>query len=243
MYDKRVIPILLLQGNKLVKTVGFKSPRYIGDPVNTAKIFNDKRVDEMVLFDITASRNGREPNYHLLEDLASECFMPLCYGGGICSVDIAKRVLQCGIEKISVSSEVLKSPHFAKELVSEFGSSTVVVTINIKNFFLSGYKVATSSKKKSQFGVIEFSKMMENMGVGELIINDIDRDGTMGGYNLEIMGEVAESVSVPVIACGGAGCVQDIHLLLGSVGVAGAGAGSCFVYRNKEKSILISYVL
>ena len=238
----RIIPILLLHNGNLVKTVKFQYPNYIGDPINAVKIFNEKDVDELVLLDISCTIQNKEPDYDLLKRISTEAFMPLAYGGGITNIDQIKRILKMGYEKIILNTSVLTNPDLITEGARMFGSQSIVVSIDSKpNLFKSYSTYIRSGTKNTHMNPIEIAKMAVEKGAGEIIINSIHKDGTMLGYDLGIIQAIAESVSVPVIACGGAGTVQDLKMAL-DIGKADAvSAGSMFIYYGKHKAVLITF--
>lgn len=238
----RVIPVLTIDGNRLVKTVQFKNPNYIGDPINAIKIFNDKMVDEIVVLDIRASKKSSEPNYDLIYEMAGECFSPLGYGGGVHTYDQAARVFSLGVEKIVFNSVILKSPEVISQTARAFGSQSVVVSFDIKKKLFGGLKPAfRSASATTNENLEEFAKRVEDLGAGEIIINDVERDGTFKGINYPLVKQISEAVSIPVVACGGANSMPN---LLGAIehGASAVAAGSIFVYKgNNTNSILISY--
>lgn len=241
MQNVRIIPVLLLKGMGLYKSVKFKDLKYVGDPINAIKIFNEKEVDELVFLDINASVNNKEPNYQMLADIASECFMPLCYGGGIKNIDQIERILYAGVEKISINSSAFDNPQLVYDAAKKFGSSTIVVSIDVKKGFLSGSSVYTlSGTKSTKKNPLEFAKYMEDQGAGELLINSIDHDGTMKGYDLDLIKTISRSVSIPVIACGGAGSIEHFKEAVGQ-GASAVAAGSFFVFQGKHRAVLITY--
>ncbi|MBI1266988.1 MAG: imidazole glycerol phosphate synthase subunit HisF [Cryomorphaceae bacterium] len=239
----RIIPVLTIDQQKLVKTVKFKNPNYIGDPINAIKIFNDKMVDEIVVLDITASAQGREPNEKLIYEMAGECFSPLGYGGGITSFDQASKIFSLGVEKIILNSIVNTKPQLISEIANAFGSQSVVVSLDVKKKFLSGIRPHfTSGKSASTESIVEFAKRIESLGAGEIFVHDIERDGTFTGYNRELIKLVAGAVSVPVVSCGGASGHTEMFDIISETGASAAAAGSVFVYKGQNtNSILISY--
>lgn len=242
MLRTRVIPVLLLEDQGLVKTVRFKSPKYVGDPMNAIKIFNEKEVDELVFLDINASKEKRKPSYELVNKLATECFMPFCYGGGIRDIDTIRTLLKLGVEKVAINSYAIENPEFIKEAVTIFGSSTIVVSIDVKKNLLGKYKLFSKTGIASgRNDVLEFAKLMESYGAGELLINSVDKDGTLEGYELPLIQMITSNVNIPVIACGGAGAIKDFAdaALIG--GASAAAAGSFFVFHGKHKAVLITY--
>ncbi len=237
-----MIPVLLLQGRSLVKTSKFQDPRYVGDPINTIKIFNDKEVDEIIVLDITATEKGRPPDLAFLGDFASECFMPLCYGGGIRQIQDIEAIFKVGVEKVSINTSAIENPNLIPEAVRIFGSQSIIVSIDAKKYLGGSYRVVRTSGKiwKTEFQPVEFARKMEELGAGEILINSVDRDGTASGYDLDLIHEVANAVSVPVIACGGAGSVDDF-ILAAEAGASAVSAGRIFVYYGKRKAVLINY--
>tara|TARA_B110000967_G_C18895603_1_gene570403 strand:+ start:438 stop:1175 length:738 start_codon:yes stop_codon:yes gene_type:complete len=242
MLFERLIPCLLWQNEGLIKTTKFKKAIYIGDATNAIRIFNDKEVDELILLDIDASKENRGPDLGLIERVASECFMPLCYGGGISTLEDIKRVLEKGVEKVSISSAAINNPEFIKEAAKVFGSSTIVVCIDYKKNLFGKNKVFTKrGAKKSNYNPIDFAKLMEEMGAGEILIQSIDRDGTMAGYDKNILKEITTQVTIPVIAMGGAKNINDLYNVIETTSVSAAAAGSTFVFQGKNKAVLINY--
>ena len=240
--ENRVIPCLLIKNRGLFKTINFKNPSYLGDPMNITKIFNSKEVDELVILDIQASKKGSCPDFDFLQDISSECFMPLSYGGGIKTIKDISKLISIGIDKVIINNHATKDISFIEKVVEEFGSSTVVGSIDIKKSFFGAYKVFDHvTKKNTSLNPVEFSKLLADYGIGELLINSVDNDGIMKGYDLSIIKEISESVNIPVIACGGAGTLDDIKKVIKYAGVAAAAAGSLFVYNGIHKAVLINY--
>lgn len=243
MLYPRIIPVLLVQDKGLVKTVKFKDAKYVGDPLNAVRIFNEKEADELTVIDIDATAMGREPDYQMIENLASECRMPLCYGGGIKTLEQAKKILSLGVEKIALSSAVLARPEIISEIAEQVGRQSVVVVLDVAKKFLSArYECYThNGKKNSKLCALEFAKLAERLGAGELVINSIDNDGCMKGYDLALIREVKSRVSIPVTALGGAGSYEDIKSLIAQESIIGAAAGSLFVFKGKYRAVLINY--
>ena len=241
MRRARVIPCLLIQGNGLVKTRKFKDPVYLGDPVNAMRIFSDKEADEIVVLDIDASRRGVEPNYELIAEMAGEAFMPMAYGGGVTSADQVRRLIRCGIEKVVVNSAAVRSVEWIREAVGIFGSQAIVGAVDIKKTLLGGYRVVTrSATEDAQVDLDRHIANLVTAGVGEIFINSVDRDGSMSGYDLPLIQRVAKNLSVPLVACGGAGTVE--HLAEGvRNGASAVAAGSMFVFHGKHRAVLINY--
>jgi cyclase len=242
MIRTRAIPCLLLKNNGLVKTVKFSTPTYIGDPINAVKIYNEKEVDELIFLDITATNENREPDYNLVHRIATECFMPFSFGGGVRSIECIKKLLRLGVEKVILNTISHENPEFVRQAADTFGSSTIIAAIDIKKNFWGKYRRYIKSGKKAVNGdVIECARRLEYLGAGELFINSIDRDGVMQGYDIEIINSIAHSVSIPVIACGGAGNLGHIKDLIIRTPISAAAAGSIFVYHGRLKGILVNY--
>lgn len=243
MLYPRIIPVLLVKNKGLVKTVKFKEPKYVGDPINAVKIFNEKEADELVVLDIDASHEGREPDYKMIEHLASECRMPLCYGGGVTSVDQVTKILGLGVEKVALSSAAIKSPKILTEIAEQVGKQSVVVVLDVKKAFFGGkYEIyINNGKENTKLCPFEFSKIVEQKGAGEVVINSIDNDGVMKGYDFKLINKVREHVNIPVTALGGAGSLDDISALISKERIIGAAAGSLFVFKGKYRAVLINY--
>jgi cyclase len=233
----------LVKNGGLVKTVKFDQPKYVGDPINAVKIFNEKEADELIVMDIDATAHGREPDFQLIKNLAAECRMPLCYGGGVKTVGQFKKIIGLGVEKVAVSSAALDDPKLVARAAEVVGNQSVVVVLDTKKKrFGSKYELFThNGTKSSSQSVTEFARTMESLGVGEIVINSIDRDGGMAGYDLKLVEQVRNAVSVPVTALGGAGSLGDISELIGRFGIIGAAAGSLFVFKGKYRAVLINY--
>ena len=243
MLRSRIVPSLLLKDGGLVKTVNFLKGKYIGDPINAVKIFNEKEVDELCLFDIGRKGFVTRPDFGLLEKIAQEASMPLCYGGGVNSVKDATKLVSMGYEKVSVSSSALSNPALIEDISSAIGSQSTVVTLDVKKKpFSWSYSIFTENgSKKNAFTFIEFLKMAESKGAGEIVVNSIDRDGTMTGYDLNLAAEVRNAISLPFSMLGGAASVRDMSDLIDKVGVVGVCVGSAFVFKGPYKAVLISY--
>jgi cyclase len=242
MLRPRIIPSLLVQDNGLVKTVNFRNPKYVGDPINAVRIFNDKGVDELVIFDIDATVLRKEPNYSLIERLASQSMMPLCYGGGVKTVEQAQRIFSLGIEKIALSSAVLDNPLLIKEISERVGSQSVIVVLDVTKKLLGGYEIFThNGKKATGINPIIFAEKAQRLGAGEIVINSIDKDGLMKGYDLDLIDKVRDKITVPMTVLGGAGSLEDIEKVIDKHGVIGVAAGSLFVFKGPYKAVLINY--
>ncbi len=242
MIQARVIPALLLKGQGLVKTVKFKAPKYLGDPINVVRIFNDKEVDEIVLLDITATPEKRGPHFEMLRNIASEAFIPLAYGGGIRSMNDVHTLLGIGIEKLILNTSSVENPVLVREIADHAGSQAVVVSIDVKKNFLGKHEVFThSGQKKTVLDPLKHAVEMEKMGAGEILINSIDRDGMMQGYDIDLVRKVADAVSVPVVACGGAGNLDHVAKVIKVGHASAAAAGSIFVFQGPLRGVLISY--
>lgn len=242
MLRVRAIPCLLLKGQGLVKTVKFKDPKYVGDPINAIKIFNDKEVDELTLLDITASSEKRGPSFKIIEDVASECFMPLAYGGGIRTMDDIEKILAMGVEKVVLNNAAISNPGLIAEAARDVGSQSVVASIDVRKKLFGGYEVMSG---RGRVGTgrdpRSFAKMLVDLGAGEILLNSIDRDGTQSGYDIELIKLVADSVAVPLIAVGGARNLQDLAEATKVGGASAAAAGSLFVFHGRHRAVLISY--
>ena len=242
MLRPRIIPVLLLQKLSLVKTQNFKHPKYIGDPINAVKIFNDLKADELVFLDINASKEKRTISLELVKDIGEEANMPFAVGGGIRSLETIRAIIAAGAEKVVINSYAVENPDFIAEAAATFGSSTIAVCIDVKKKFLAGIKTwSHGGSKASAYSPVEFAKLMEEKGAGEIIIQSIVRDGEMNGYDIELIKQISEAVTIPVIALGGAGNVA--HLKEGAEkGFAnGLAGGSMFVYQGPKRGVLISY--
>lgn len=241
MARTRVIPCLLLKGEGLVKTERFRRPRYVGDPLNTIRIFNEKEVDELMLLDIGASAEGREPRFDLIRRVADECFMPLCYGGGIRRVEEIGKILSMGVEKVALNTHASEIPGLIRRAADLFGSQSIVASIDAKRGLFGRYDVLVrGGTVKLGRDPVSVAEGLVGEGAGEVLINSIDRDGTMSGYDLELVGAVARAVTVPVVACGGAGSTADFRAAV-NVGASAVAAGSMFVFHGKHRAVLISF--
>jgi cyclase len=245
MLRSRIIPCLLVHNRGLVKTVGFKDAKYIGDPINAVKIFNEKEVDELIVLDIDATVENRQPNYEMIKNLATECRMPFCYGGGITTVEQSKKIIELGAEKIAISSAAVNNPIIIKQIGESIGVQSVVVIIDLKKrskLLGGGYDIYTNNGKiKAKVKLNEFIDILNQIGVGEIVLNSIDNDGTMNGYDDALISLFREKTNYPMTVLGGAGKLDDIKLLISKYKIIGAAAGSLFVFKGKYKAVLINY--
>ena len=242
MYRPRIIPVLLLKNRGLVKTVAFDKPKYIGDPINAVHIFNDLHADELVFLDTEATREKRLISLEFVKDVGEEANMPFAVGGGISTIEDIRKVIAAGAEKVVICSAAANHPEFIREAADEFGSSTITVCIDVKKKFLGGTKIWThSGSKATSYTPVEFARLMEEKGAGEIIIQSIERDGSMNGYDIDLIRSIAEAVKIPVIALGGAGSTEDLKKAYHEAYANGLAAGSLFVYNDKHKGVLINY--
>ena len=243
MLHPRIIPNLLIHKKGLVKTVNFKNPKYVGDPLNAVKIFNEKSVDELIITDIDATVNNTEPDFSLIEKIANQSRMPLCYSGGINKSDQAKTIFSLGVEKIAISSAAIENPNLINDIAESVGNQSVVVVLDVKKKFLGlGYDIFThNGKKKTGIELTDFIGKIKKMGVGEILLNSIDQDGTMLGYDYNLVEKVKKLTTLPLTVLGGAGSLGDISNLIKRYKIIGAGAGSLFVFKGKYKAVLINY--
>ena len=236
------MPCLLVKNGRLVKTVKFKNPHYVGDPVNAIKIFNDKEVDELIVVDINATKDNKGPNFELIKDIADECFMPVCYGGGIESIQQIKSLFSLGIEKVALNSYAMVKKNLITESAKKFGSQSIVLSIDVKRQQPGHYIVYTQGgTKKSIYNLKEYVKIVEDSGAGEILLNSIDRDGTWEGFDTDMIRSVTSSVNIPVIAVGGAGNTQHISDAIQNGGVSAVALGSMSVYQKKGMGVLIRF--
>ena len=242
MFRARVIPVLLLKGKGLVKSVKFKDHRYIGDPINAVKILNDLKADELVFLDILASKEKRTISLEFVRKIGDEANMPFAVGGGIRSIQTIKEIINNGAEKVIINTYAVENPDFIKEASNVFGSSTIVVSIDVKKKYFGKKQVySLGGKKASGYSPVNFAKLMQANGAGEIIINSVDRDGSMKGYDLELLKEVSKAVEIPVIASGGAGKLSDLTTAINKTYVSAVAAGSMFVFHGPRKGVLINY--
>jgi cyclase len=238
----RIIPVLLLQNKGLVKTINFKNPTYIGDPINAVKIFNEKEVDELVFLDIEATNKNQEPNYNTIEEIASECFMPLGYGGGIKNIEQIKKIFAIGVEKVIINSSAYFTPNLISEAAKIYGNQSIVVSVDVKKDFFGKYNCfINTGKTKIKYKLIEYLKLLEDKGAGEIIVTSIDREGTFKGFDIELIKSVTQTVNIPIVANGGAGKIEDFAEVILTGGASAVAAGSLFVYKSMNRGVLINY--
>ncbi|HVX00321.1 MAG TPA: AglZ/HisF2 family acetamidino modification protein [Candidatus Babeliaceae bacterium] len=243
MLYPRIIPCLLIHKKGLVKTVKFKDPKYVGDPLNAVRIFNEKEVDELMVMDIDTTVLGDAPDYQLIRNLAAECRMPLCYGGGIKTVEQTQMIFSLGVEKIAISSAAIELPELISQVAKHVGSQSVVVILDVKKKVLSNkYELYTrNASRNTGIDPLRFANDCEALGAGEIVINSIDKDGTMNGYDFNIIDKIRDVVNIPITILGGAGTLSDIGKLVAKYGIVGAAAGSMFVFKGKYRAVLINY--
>lgn len=242
MLMHRVIPALLLRNRGLVKTIRFKDPVYVGDPINAIRIFNEKEVDELVLLNMTATRDGERPPFKLIGEIASECFMPLGYGGGIRSLEDIRELFALGVEKVLINSFSVEEPEFIRRAADAFGSQSIVVSIDARKRMFGRYEVCThGGTRKTSIDPVAHAQNVAKMGAGEILLTSIDRDGTLEGYDVDLIKRVTSMVDVPVIACGGAGHLNHFRMAIVDGGASAVSAGSFFVFHGKHRAVLISY--
>jgi len=241
MLRPRIIPCLLIKDGGLVKTVRFDNPKYLGDPINAVKIFNEKQVDELIILDIDATVKNQEPDMEMISNLASECRMPICYGGGIKNVKQIRQIIALGVEKISISSAAIQNPDLVSEASEYVGNQSIVLTLDVKKVN-DEYQVFThNGSKMTGLDLIEIIRKYQNLGVGEIVINSISHDGIMNGYDFVLIDYIKDRVNVPLTILGGAGSHDDIGMLISKYGLIGASAGSLFVFKGVYKAVLINY--
>jgi cyclase len=242
MLQKRVIPALLLRDDALVKTVRFDKPGYIGDPVNTVRIFNELEVDELVFLDITATNENRAPNLRILREIADECFMPLGYGGGLNNFDTVQSIFEIGFEKVILNSVMHSRPEFVTEIADHYGNQAVVASIDVKKNFWGNYEVwSHSGKRNTKKDPVSWAQELEELGAGEILLTSIDREGTWSGFDLQLTQKIADAVNVPVIASGGAGSLIHIKEVVSEGRASSVALGSMVVYQQKGMGVLVNF--
>ncbi len=242
MLRPRIVPCLLVHDRGLVKTVKFKEGKYVGDPINAVRIFNEKEVDELIVLDIDATVEGRGPNFEMIKNLAIECRMPFCYGGGVSTVEHAMKIISLGAEKVAVSAAALSNPKLIEEMAKAVGTQSVIVVLDVKKKLLGGYEVYSHNGKKSTGkDPVELAKLFEKMGAGEVVVNSIDNDGLMKGFDFTIFDKIRNAIALPMTILGGAGSLDDVRKALERYGCIGVAAGSLFVFKGVYKAVLINY--
>ena len=239
----RLIPTLLLKGNSIVKTVNFKEGKYIGDPLNTVRIFNEKQVDEIMIIDINATVDSNEPNYKIISKLASECTMPMCYGGGITNIEQVIKIIELGVEKVSLSSYAIKNPSIIRKIADKIGSQSIAITLDVKKRrFSSKYEIYThNGKRATNKELTSFLKIIEDSGAGEIIVNSINNDGMQSGYDRELIRQVCENISIPKTILGGGKSIEEASELNKEFKLSGFASGSQYVFKGKYRAVLINY--
>jgi imidazole glycerol-phosphate synthase subunit HisF len=242
LLKNRVIPVLLLKNKGLYKTRKFKSPVYLGDPINIARIFNEKEVDELIILDTNASKLNNSPNFEFIKNITNECFMPLSYGGGVYSIDQMSKLFSIGIEKIILNTAAIYNFELVTDAIKEFGSSSIVIGIDVKRSIFGNYCVFNHSRKKNtNLKPLEYAKKINKAGAGEIFLNSVERDGTMNGYDIKLIKKITSQVNIPVIASGGAGSLDHLKEAIKLAGASAVSAGSLFVFTGKHKAVLINY--
>jgi cyclase len=233
----------LVKNGGLVKTVQFTQPKYVGDPINAVRIFNEKEVDELVVIDIDATAQNREPDYNMIRNLAAECRMPLCYGGGVKTADQIQNIISLGVEKVAISSAAIHTPELVSQAARRLGNQSIVIIMDVKKTGSpAGYELVThNGTRQTGIDPVPFAKIMENNGAGEIVVNSVDNDGIMKGYELPIIRAVRESIKLPMTVLGGAGSLEDISGVIRKFGTIGVAAGSLFVFKGKFRAVLINY--
>lgn len=242
MLRTRLIPALLLKDNALVKTVKFSSPSYIGDPINTVRIFNELEVDELCFLDITATNEKRLPNFRVLTEIADECFMPLAYGGGLNDFETVRKIFSIGFEKVIINTATHIMPRLVAQIATHYGNQAVVASVDVKRNFFGRYEVYShSGKVNTKKNPVEWTKELEQLGVGEILLTSIDQEGTWKGLDVELIKQVTHRVTIPVIAHGGAGTVEHINEIIKTTNVSAVALGSMVVYQQKGMGVLVNF--
>jgi cyclase len=242
MLRTRVIPLLLLYNNNIVKTVKFGKFSYIGDPVNSVRIFNEFEVDELIFLDIAASRERKNPNFNLLHEIANECFMPLSYGGGITNLDHAKKIFDTGFEKISINTSSIEKPELITQIANQYGSQAIIVSLDVKKNIFGKKTIRTlSGKKNTKKNPIDWAKEVENRGAGEILLTSIDNEGTWNGFDIDIVKQITDNISIPVIAHGGAGNIDHIKEVVKNAKASAVALGSMIVFQKKGMGVLLNF--
>ena len=243
MLSPRIIPVLLISDGDLYKTINFKEPKYVGDPLNTVRILNEKEVDELILLDITSSQEKTPLDWELISHISRECRMPLCYGGGIRFFEDIERIISLGVEKVAIGKSAYYNPDVVKRAVKSFGSQSIVGVLDIKKFgFKRNYEAfVLRGTKRTKMNHIEYAKYLTNLGVGEILLQNIDLDGTMSGFDIKLIHEIYKNIEIPLTVLGGAGSLNDLRGLINKFKILGIAAGSIFIFKGKHKAVLINY--
>ncbi len=243
MLTPRIIPVLLIDNGELYKTINFRNPKYIGDPLNTVRIFNEKEVDELIILDISSTVNNSIIDWELISHISKECRMPLCYGGGINSLEKVERLISIGVEKVAIGSSSFFDPELVKNAVKSVGSQSIVGIMDVRKVgFLGKYEVVVlKGTKRTRMSPLDYSKYLLDLGVGEILLQNVDLDGSMKGFDVDLIDNVYKNISVPLTILGGAGSLTDLKSLIGKFRVLGLAAGSIFVFKGKHKAVLVNY--
>lgn len=242
MLRPRIIPCLLVKDKGLVKTTRFTDPKYVGDPINAVRIFNEKEVDELIVLDIDATRRGAEPDYVMIENLAAECRMPFCYGGGIRTVEQASRIIRLGVEKVAVSAAAVADRSLVSRAAKQVGSQSIVAVLDVRKNATGRYEVVThNGTRATGMDPVALAQQLEQEGIGEIVVNSVDNDGVMKGYDFDLADAIRAVTTVPMTILGGAGSLKDISALIARYGIVGAAAGSLFVFKGVYRAVLINY--
>jgi imidazole glycerol-phosphate synthase subunit HisF len=241
MVLKRIMPCLLVKEKRLVKTINFQNPSYVGDPINAVKIFNDKEVDELVLLDINASKTDSPIDFELISAFAAECFMPLAYGGGVKSLEDFKKIYRLGIEKVIINTLIFDNPSLIKKAINNYGSQSVVASIDVKRNDKNEYQIYSHAKRVVEKSLIDFINYTTSLGVGEILLTSVDREGTWEGYDTDLLNTINNMIDMPLIANGGCGRIDDLKKVLYENNVQAAAIGSMAVYQKKDMGVLIRF--
>jgi len=242
MLETRLMPCLLMSNGALVKSVQFKNRTYVGDPVNAVRIFNQKEVDELILLDIDATSENKGIDFETLEKIVSECFMPICYGGGVKTIEDMRRLFNLGIEKISVSSAMFESPELIRQASAEFGRQAIVVTLDVKKGLLGGYSVKThNATRDTKTDAVKAALTAESLGAGELLLYSVDRDGTWSGFDMDLIRKVSHAINIPLVVCGGANSLANARIAVKEAGASAVAIGSMAVFQGKDLGVLIKF--
>ena len=243
MLTSRVIPVLLIDNGELYKTVNFRDPKYVGDPLNTVRIFNEKEVDELVILDISSTKNNSSIDWELISHIAKECRMPLCYGGGVNSLEKVERLISLGVEKVAIGYSSFSDPDLIKKAVRSVGRQSIVGIMDVRKFGVFGkYEVVVlKGTKRTRMSPIDYSKYLLDLGVGEIFLQNVDLDGSMKGFDEDLIEKVLQNINIPLTILGGAGSLTDLKSLIAKFKVLGVAAGSIFVFKGKHRAVLVNY--